>query len=110
MGRLIYFSKDKNLQILVSFRNSSYDIKSISDFNSLKVHNVNKIKTYNVPLPKNEISSALGNLEQNYPEYLFDEAVIKDQILILTYNLRKPKNVKEKPTKVINLDLKKYKD
>lgn len=108
LGRLIFYSEDKKNPFAIGVTNSNYDTASVTNYNSLTVYNIDKDKKYFVSLPKGQLETALKKTERNYPEYLFDEPVIKGDTIVLTYYLKTPKNSTDKPVKTVTLDLKRY--
>ena len=108
LGRLIFYSEDKKNPLVIGVTNSSYDTIAEAAYNSLTIYNVDKDKKYFVQLSKGQIEKALEETEQIYPEYLFDEPIIRGDTIILTYYLRKAKSNSDKPVKVITIDKKKY--
>ena len=108
LGILIFYSQDNKLPFVISISNSSYDTTLTIDDNSLSVYNIDKNKTYYVKLPKGEVERAMKNTEEIHPEYLFDEPILKGPTIYLTYLLDKPESEKERHTKTIIIDLKKY--
>ena len=99
LGAIIFYSDDKKLPFIISLTNN---------YNFISIYNVDKVKKYLLKLPKREIEKALDKTEQTYPEYLFDEPIIKGTTIYLTYNLDKPKDDKSRQTKTLAIDLSKY--
>jgi hypothetical protein len=108
LGILIFYSQNKKLPVVISLTNSSYDTMLTINDNSLSVYNIDKNKTHYVKLPKGEIEKAMKNMEEIYPEYLFDEPILKGTTVYLTYLLDKPEKRKKRHTKTIMIDLKNY--
>jgi len=108
LGRIIYLSEDRKYPIIISITNSSYDTSKIADLNSLTIFNINTNKEYLISLPNFEIEQALENTEEMYAEFLFEDSIVENGILILQYRYRNPKNEEEQYTRNIQIELKKY--
>ena len=108
LGRAIYVSDNISLPFVVTITNSNYDENSITNYNSLSIYNLNTRKKFKVPFPKGLIEKGIKNNDYMFPEFIFDEAEIKNKILILKYHVGK--YIKGKPLKQITfkIDLKKY--
>lgn len=101
LGRVLYVSDDKAIPIIIKITNSGYDIKKKEDYASFTVLNINTGKQFKIPLSHNDITVALKNLQELYPELLFDEPAHTGHILTLKYQISaKPLKIK---TVVINL-------
>lgn len=108
MGRIIFFSQDKKLPFIISLTNSGYDTTHKANYNTLSIYNIDNGKTHIFKLSKGEIEKSLAKTEQIYPEYLFDEPILKGATIFLTYLLDKPISENTRRTKTIAIDLKKY--
>lgn len=105
---ILYISENKQLPIVVSIR-SNGSIKNVSNnYNSLWIYNLNTLEKNVLLIPKNEISVALKRTKQMYPEYLFTEPILENNMLTLSYHTRKPRNNKQATLKQIKIDLKKF--
>lgn len=110
LGRIIFYSKDRSLPIIISVTNSNYNTSLAAQrYTSLTIYNVDKNKTYLLHLPKDEIESALQETETIYPEYLFKEHKVKNEIVTLIYSKSNLKTLTKIPTRKLTVDLKKYK-
>jgi hypothetical protein len=98
LGTIIFYSENRKLPFIISLTNN-YDISIL---------NIDKGKKYILKLQKGEIEYALEKTEETYPEYLFDEPVIKEATIYLTYYTDRLKNEKSRQTKTITIDLNKY--
>lgn len=99
LGRVIFYSDKRKLPFIIGLADNN---------NVLAVYNIDKQKKYFIKLSKGEIEKSLKANEETFAEYLFDEPVLKDAIINLTYLLDKPKSEKVRRTKTITIDLKKY--
>jgi len=108
LGRVVFYSENKRKPFVIAVTNSNYDTTTVASYNSLTIYNIDNGKRYILQLPKRQIERALDATERIYPEYLFDEPIIKGDTVILKYYLKTPKNQADKPVKTITLDLKKY--
>lgn len=98
LGTIIFYSENRKLPFIISLTNN-YDISIL---------NIDKGKKYKIKLQKGEIESALEKTEETYPEYLFDEPVIKDATIYLTFYTEKPNYEGIRQVKSITIDLNKY--
>ncbi len=108
LGRLIFYSKDMHYPFAIGITNSNYDTPIVANYNSLTIYNLNNDTKYFLSLPKGEIERAMNATERIYPEYLFEESIIKGETIILKYYLKTPKNKSDKPERTITLYVKKY--
>lgn len=108
LGSILYYSPDKKFPIIISITNNSNRKKVTNRYNSLSIYNIDKNRNYILKLPKGELEKALVKTEQIYPEYLFNDPVIRGTTIYLTYMLDKTTNRKKEVTKTITIDLKKY--
>jgi hypothetical protein len=106
LGRLVFYSQDRKIPLLIGVTNSNYDTTSTAIYNSLTVYNADTDKEYLIELKRGQIDKALKDAEEMYPESLFEEPVLNGTILKLTFRLKGYKS--NKAIKKITIDLKKY--
>jgi hypothetical protein len=99
LGRLIFYSSDKSKPFAVSFRDTT--------FNSLTLINFDNGKEFIVKLPKEQIKSAIKQLDVLAAEELFEDTIIKNNQIVLSYRYKKASDGKHE-TKTITIDLSKY--
>jgi len=106
LGRIVFYSTDKNLPFIISVTNSNYTTE-IQSYTSLTIYNIDQDKSYEFSLDNNEIDNALQEANTIYPEYLFEDPMINDGTVTLIYReaQSRPKNIS--PKKIL-LNLKKY--
>jgi hypothetical protein len=107
LGRIIFYSKDRNKPYIISVTNSNYTETNTGVYESITIYSIDLDETSYVKLRPREIANALDNTEQMYPEYLFNEPIIKGDSVIMSYYLRKPKDTSDKPIKTIRISFKK---
>jgi len=108
LGHIIYYSDKKRLPFIIGLTESNYDTILKDNYSSLTIYNVDDQKKFFITLTKGEINKALEATGEMFPEYLFDEPILKGTTIYLTYLLDKPKSEKVRHTKTIIIDLKKY--
>jgi hypothetical protein len=108
LGRLIFYSEDRAMPLLVSVTNSNYDTTSTEVYNSLTIYNADTDKEYSIKLQAGQIDKALRDTGEMYPESLFEERILNGTILKLAFRLKRLKGDKDWPVKKITIDLKKY--
>ena len=89
IGKIIFYSEIKTYPYIVKLTNSNYKTFRYKNYNSLTFLNVNNTKTFKVKLPKGRILQTLKISNEAFPEYLFDEAKIKNGVFIVTYQYKK---------------------
>ena len=107
LGKIIFIVSDKNLPLIISLTNSSYDSTKKEDFdgNSLTIYNIDKQKKYFFDLPIGEIDKICKENNILYPEELFVEPELIGTLLKLSYDLR----IENKDSmRTIEIDLKNY--
>lgn len=107
LGRIIFYSKDKSLPIIISITNSNYDTTSVMPIKtSLTIYNIDESKEYLLNLPLYEIDKVLEENKVLYPEYLFEEPTIDNSVITLVY--QKLKTAQKESSGRISIDLRKY--
>lgn len=69
IGRVLFYSRKKKLPFIISLKNSSYKAKTVSDYDSLQIYNIDKNIEFHVRLPRKISAKNLDNANQFYPEY-----------------------------------------
>jgi len=106
LGCLLYISEDKKYPLVVGLVNNNYNSTISNPVNYIEIRNIDRDKTYKIPLKKGEIDRSLKKFELLFPEQLFNyEMSIDEKSLILRYHVFE--NSKE-IFKTIKIDLKKY--
>lgn len=105
---VLYISENKQIPIAVSIGSSDFRANESTTYNSLWIYNLNKLEKNVLLIPENEIPVALERTKQMYPEYLFTEPILENNMLTLSYHTRKPRNNKQATLKQIKIDLKKF--
>jgi len=108
LDSVLYISENKQIPIAVSIGSSDSRANESTTYNSLWIYNLNTLEKNVLLIPENEISVALKRTKQMYPEYLFTEPVLENNMLTLSYHKREPRNDKQATLKQIKIDLKKF--
>ncbi len=103
LGRAVFVSENKKMPFVVSLTDSKYgDNTTKKEYNSLSLYPLDNNKIVEFPLPKGEISKGMKKNDYLFPEELFQEPIVENNILKLVYFTGKKK------TKMVKIDLNNY--
>lgn len=103
LGRAVFVSQDRKMPFVVSLTDSKYaDNATKKEYNSLSIYHLDKNETAIFSLPKGEIIKGMTKNNYLFPEELFQEPIVENNILKLVYFTGKKK------TKMVKIDLNNY--